>query len=90
MEKREAGRLLCDFISGKKTAAARLEELSPAEWANLADWALRFKVEGLFYRAMKSPDLPAQLFPDEIRNRFRNAYRNQATRNASLFLMPQE
>lgn len=85
MEKREAGRLLCDFISGKMTAVARLEELSPADWANLADWALRFKVEGLFYRVTKSAEFPARLVPDEIRNRLRKAYRDRATRNASLF-----
>lgn len=86
MEKREAGRFLCDFFSGKKTAAARLEKLSPADWEILADRALRFKVEGLFYRAIKSPDFPAQLIPDDIRKRLRKAYRDLATKNTSLFI----
>jgi hypothetical protein len=85
MEKREAARLLCDLLSGKKNAQDALGELLPADWQSLADWAQRLKVEGMFYREMKSLDWPAELVPQAIRNRLRKAYRNQATRNASLF-----
>jgi hypothetical protein len=85
MEKREAGRLLCDFLADKKIPGTSLELLSPADWQCLADRALRFKVEGLLYHALKSLDFPALQIPDEIRNSLRKAYRNQATLNASLF-----
>jgi len=85
MEKREAGRLLCDFLSGKKIPEARLEKLSPADWESLADRALRFKVSGLFYREIKSRNFPTELIPLDVRNRLRGAYRNLATINTSLF-----
>ena len=85
MEKREAGRLLCDFLSGRKIPEARLEKLSPADWESLADWALRFKVGGLFYREIKSRNFPAELIPVDVRNRLREAYRDLATINTSLF-----
>ena len=88
MEKREAGRLLCDFLSGRKIPQARLEKLSPADWESLVDWALRFKVGALFYREIKSRNFPAELIPVEIRNRLREAYRNFATRTRVFFLMP--
>ena len=84
MEKRELGRLLCDFLAGRKIAEARLEKLSPADWQNLADRALRFKVEGLFYREIKSRNLQSELVPLEVRNKLRQAYRNIATMNTSL------
>ncbi len=85
MEKREAGRLLCDFLSGRKIPEARLEELSPADWESLVDWALRFKVGGLFYREIKSRNFPTEFIPVDVRNRLREAYRNFATMNTSLF-----
>jgi len=85
MERREAGRLLCDFLSGRKIPQARLETLSPADGESLADWALRFKVGGLFYREMKSRNFPAGLIPADAGNRLREAYRNRATINTSLF-----
>lgn len=86
MEQREAGRLLCDFLSGRKIPEARLEKLSPADWESLADWALRFKVGALFYREIKSRDFSTELIPVDVRNRLREAYRNLATTNTSLFL----
>ena len=85
MEKREAGRLLCDFISGRKIPEVRLKKFSPADWEDLVDWALRFRVGGLFYREIKSPDFPAELIPVNVSNRIREAYRYYATRNTSLF-----
>lgn len=85
MEQREAGRLLCDFLSGRKIPEARLEKLSPADWESLVDRALRFKVGGLFYREIKSRNFPTELIPVGARNRLRDAYRNLATMNTSLF-----
>jgi len=85
MEKREAGRLLCDFLSGRKIPEARLEKLSPADWESLVDWALCFKVGGVFYREIKSRIFPPELIPVDVRNRLREAYRNLATMNTSLF-----
>jgi hypothetical protein len=85
MERREAGRLLCDFLSGRKIPEARLEKLSPADGESLVDWALRFKVGGLFYREIKSRNFPTELIPVDARNRLREAYRHFATMNTSLF-----
>jgi hypothetical protein len=85
MEQREAGRLLCDFLSGRKIPEARLEKLSPADWESLVNWALRFRVGGLFYREIKSRNFPTELIPVDVRNRLREAYRNLATMNTSLF-----
>jgi len=85
MEQREAGRLLCDFLSGRRIPEARLEKLSRADWESLADRALRFKVGGLFYREIKSRNFPTELIPVDVRNRLRDAYRNLATMNTSLF-----
>ncbi len=55
MEKREAGRLLCDFLSGRKIPEARLEKLSPADGESLADCALRFKCGGFVLSGNKVP-----------------------------------
>jgi hypothetical protein len=85
MEKREVGRLLCDFLAGRQITEAGLVKLSPADWESLAERALRFKVEGLLYRELKSRNLPAALVPVGVGNRLRRAYRDQATRNTSLF-----
>lgn len=85
MEKLEAGRLLCDFLAGRKIPEAKLEKLSPADGENLVDCALRLKVGGLFYREIKSRNLSTELVPVDVRNRLREAYRNSATRNTSLF-----
>src|ERR1035437_6014679 len=85
MEKREAGRLLCDFLSGREIPEARLEALSPADWASLVVLALRFKVGGLFHREIKSRNFPTELIPIDVRNRLREAYRNGATMNTSIF-----
>jgi len=85
MERREAGRLLCDFLSGRKIPEARLKQLSPADGESLGDWALRFKVGGLFYREINSRNVPTELIPVGVRNRLRDAYRNLATANTSLF-----
>ena len=68
MEQREAGRLLCDFLSGRNIPEARLEKLSPADGESLADWALRFKVGALFYREIKSRDFSTELIPVDVRN----------------------
>ncbi len=65
---------------------AGLEKLSPADWESLVDMALRFKVGGIFYREMRSPGFPAELIPAGGRKRLREAYRNLATMNTSLFL----
>lgn len=85
MEKKEAGQLLCDFLAGREIPETRLGKLSPADWESLADRALRFKVEGLFYREIKSRNFPAELVPVVVSNRLRKAYRDLATRNTSLF-----
>jgi hypothetical protein len=85
MEQKEAGRLLCDFLSGRKIPEARLKKLSPADWDSLVYWAVRFKVGGLFYREIKSRNFPTGLIPVDVRNRLRNAYRNLATINTRLF-----
>jgi hypothetical protein len=85
MEKREAGRLLCDFLSGRKIPEAKLEILSPADWESLVDWALCFKVGGVFYREIKSRNFPTEFIPVDVKNRLREAYRNLATMNTSLF-----
>jgi hypothetical protein len=85
VEKREAGRLLCDFLSGRKIPEARLETLSPADGESLVDWALHFKVGELFYREIKSRNFPAGLIPVDAGNRLREAYRNRAMINTSLF-----
>jgi hypothetical protein len=85
MEQREAGRLSCDFLSGRKIPETRLEKLSPADWESLIDWMVRFKVRGLFYREIKSRNFPTELIPVDARNRLREAYRYFATRNTSLF-----
>ena len=85
MEKREAGRFLCDFISDKEIPEARLEKLLPVDWDGLVDLALRFKVGGLFYRKIKSGNFPTELIPVNAKNRLRDAYRNFATINTSLF-----
>ena len=66
--------------------AAGLEKLSPADWEGLVDMALRFKVGGMFYREIRSPDFPAELIPAGGRKRLREAYRSLATMNTSLFL----
>ncbi len=85
MENSEAGRLLCDFLSGRKIPEARLEKLSPAEGESLADCALRLKVGGLFYREIRSRNISTELIPIDARNRLRDAYREVALRNTSLF-----
>jgi len=85
MEKREAGRLLCDFLSGRKISETRLKKLSPADWESLVDWAFHFKVRGLLYREIKSRNFPNELIPIDVRNRLREAYRDLATKNTSLF-----
>lgn len=85
MENKEAGRLLCAYLSGRKIPEARLEKLSPADGESLVDCALRLKVGGLFYRAIKSRYLPTELIPIDIRNKLRDAYRESAIRNTSLF-----
>jgi hypothetical protein len=85
MKQREAGRLLCDFLSGRKIPEARLEKLSPADGESLVDCALRFKVGGLLYREIKSRNFPTELIPVDAKNRLREAYRNRATMNTSLF-----
>jgi hypothetical protein len=43
-------------------------------------------VGGLFYREMKSRELPTGLIPVDGGNRLKDAYRNMATMNTSLFL----
>src|ERR1035437_1406803 len=63
-----------------------LETLSPSDWASLIDWALCFRVGGLFYREIKSRNFPTEFIPVEAKNRLREAYRNLATMNTSLFL----
>lgn len=85
MEKIEAGRLLCDFLSGRKIPEARLEKLSPADWESLVVLALRFNVGGLFYREITSRNFPSELIPVHVRTRLRDKYRNIATINTSLF-----
>ena len=85
MEKREAGRFLCDFLSGRKIPEVRLEKLLPADWDSLVVLALRFKVGGLFYREIKSRNFPNELIPVDARNILREAYRSRATMNTSLF-----
>ena len=75
MEKKEAGRLLCDFLSGRTIPESRLEKLSPADGESLADCALRLKVGGLFYREIKSRNISTELIPVDVRNRLRDAYR---------------
>jgi len=85
MEQREAVRLLCDFLSGRKIPEARLKKLSPADGESLIVLALRFRVGGLFYREIKSRNFLAELIPVGARNRLREAYRNRATINTSLF-----
>jgi hypothetical protein len=85
MEKREAGRLLCDFLGGRKRPESRLEKLSPADGENLVDWALRFKAGGLLYREIRSHHYPMELIPVDAGNRLREAYRNLAIMNTSLF-----
>lgn len=85
MEKGEAGRLLCDFLSGRKIPEGRLEKLSPADGESLVDCALRLKVGGLFYREIKSRNISTELIQVEARNRLREAYRGSATKNTSLF-----
>lgn len=86
MERGEAGRLLCDLLSGRKIPEARLKKLSPADGESLAGWALRFKVAGLLYRETKSCDFPTGLISAAAGNRLRDAYRRLATKNTSLFL----
>ncbi len=86
MERREAGRLLCDFLSGGNTAEARLEKLSPADKESLVDWSLRFKVGGLFYREIRALGSPIGILPAGAGNRLRDAYRSRATVNTRLFL----
>ena len=85
MERKEAGLLLCDFISGRNIAGARLAALSSADGESLADWALRFRVAGLFYREIKTRHLPPEWIPAEARNRLREAYRHLAMINTGLF-----
>ena len=85
MERRDAGRLICDFLSGRKIPEARLEKLSPTDGESLVDWALHFNVGGLLYREIKSGSFPIELIPVDARNRLREAYRNCATMNTSLF-----
>jgi hypothetical protein len=63
-----------------------LATLSPADGASLVDWALRFNVGGLLYREIKSRNFPTEFVPLDARNRLREAYRNVATINTSLFL----
>src|ERR1035437_6262637 len=63
-----------------------LETLSPSDWASLIDWALCFRVGGLFYREIKSRSLPTEVISVDARNRLREAYRNIATTNTSRFL----
>jgi Uncharacterised nucleotidyltransferase len=85
MEQREAGRLICDLLSGREIPEASLGQLSPADGESLVDQALRFKVGGLVHREIKSRNFPAGLIPAGVRNRLRAEYRNLATRNTSLF-----
>lgn len=86
MERGEAGRLLCDLLSGRMIPEARLRRLSPPDGESLADWALSFKVGGLLYRQTKSRDFPTGLIPAAAGNRLRDAYRSLATKNTGLFL----
>jgi hypothetical protein len=85
MDKRETDRLLCDFLAGRQITETGLVKLTPADWEGLADRALRFKVEGLLHREIKSRNLPAALVPVGVGNRLRRAYRDQATLNMNLF-----
>ena len=85
MEKREAGRLLCDIMAGRKSAEAGLGKLSPAAWESLADRAMVFKVAALFYREIKSLGFPVEHVPEAVKNKLRTTYRNLATRNTNLF-----
>lgn len=85
MEKKEGGRLICDFLSGRRIPEARLEKLSSADAESLVNCALRLKVGGLFFREIKSRNISTELIPVEARNRLRDAYRDVATRNTSLF-----
>lgn len=82
MEQREAGRLLCDILSGRTVPESGLEALSSADRESLVEWALRFKVGGLLHRVLKSH---GGLIPPNSRNKLRDAYRNTATTNTSLF-----
>lgn len=85
MERIEAGRFLCDFLSGKKIPEARLKKLSLADWESLVVLARRFKVGGLFYREIKSTNFLDEFIPADVRNRLRDEYRNRATINTSIF-----
>lgn len=86
MERRETGRLLCEILSGRDMPKARLATLSPSDGASLVDFACVSNVGGLFYREVKSRRFLAECIPDDARNRLREAYRNVATTNTSLFL----
>lgn len=85
MKQSEAGRLLCDFLSGRKIPEARLDKLSPADGESLVDCALRFKAGGLLYREIKSGNFPTEFIPVDAINRLKEVYRNRATMNTCLF-----
>jgi len=86
MDQREAGRLLCDILSGRIIPEAGRTVLSSADGESLVDWALRFKVGGLLHRKLKSiGGIPTGLIPPGAGNKLREAYRNTATANTSLF-----
>ncbi|HTY45067.1 MAG TPA: nucleotidyltransferase family protein [Patescibacteria group bacterium] len=85
MEKREACRLLCNFLSGREIPHASLAELSPVDWEGLVALSQYSRVAGLFYRQIKSRNIPAGLIPDAVRNRLKEEYRNRAVINMNLF-----
>jgi len=86
MEKREVDRLLCGFLAGRKIPNAGLEKMSPTDWDCLVERALRFKVGGMLYRGIKSGAFPNECASVDVINRLKEAYRNQATQNATLFI----
>lgn len=86
MEKSEVDRLLCGFLAGRKIPNAGLEKMSSTDWNCLVERALRFKVGGMLYRGIKSGAFPNECAPVDVINRLKEAYRSQATRNATLFI----
>ena len=86
MDERAAGRLVGDFLSRRDLPEARLAKLSPADWECLAEEAQRFKVGALLHREIKARNLPPELVPVEVRNRFRKEYRDLALCNTRLFI----
>jgi len=85
MDNVEGGMLLCEFLSDREMSAFSINKMASDGGAWLADCALRLNVGGLFYKKIKTRNISTEIITIDVRSRLRQAYRDLATRNTSLF-----